>query len=175
MTRSTTPPRTYHPAATRSTRGASRAAALRVEREDLVTFINAAFSSTGQREFYGDAAGQVISIDFLHEYIQGNYRRLYARCLAVGLNHFNTAKIIANLLASCREADPRSSVAGLAASEAWREEGRLVVAALRRLPAPQVFGVFRALARRRVNNRRARAPRTMWARRSWTGKDGWPI
>ena len=47
----------------------------RVAREDLVTFINACFSCTGQREFYGDAKGQAVSIDFLHEYTAGNYRR----------------------------------------------------------------------------------------------------
>lgn len=150
MTRSTTPPRTYQPDPTRLPRGGSRAAARRVEREDLVTFINAAFSSTGQREFYGDAAGQVISIDFLHEYILGNYRRLYARCLAVGLNHFNTAKIVVNVLASAP------------GGEHWHEEGRLVTAALRRLPAPQVFRLLRALAQRRVNNRRTRALAWQW-------------
>jgi hypothetical protein len=151
MTRST-PPRTYEPELSRLPAGGSRAAARRVEREDLVSFINAAFSSTGQREFYGDAAGQAISIDFLHEYIHGNYRRLYARCLAVGLNHFNTAKIIANLLASSREAT----------GSAWHEEGRLVTAALRLLPAPQAFRLLRGLAARRVNNRRTRALVRQW-------------
>lgn len=153
MTQSNTPPRTYEPELVRLPAGGSRAAARRVEREDLVTFINAAFSSTGQREFYGDAAGQAISIDFLHEYIHGNYRRLYARCLAVGLNHFNTAKIIAKLLASSRTS-----------GHGWHEEGRLVTAALRRLPAPQAFRLLRRLAERRVNNRRARAIARQWLR-----------
>jgi hypothetical protein len=149
MTRST-PPRTYDPSHARLPAAGSRAAARRVEREDLVTFINAAFSSTGQREFYGNAAGQAISIDFLHEYIHGNYRPLYARSLAVGLNHFNTAKIITNLLATCRE------------SSAWSEEGQLVTAALRRLPAPQAFRSLRSLCERRVNNRRTRAIVRQW-------------
>lgn len=153
MTHSSTPPRTYEPEHVGLPAAGSRAAARRVEREDLVTFINAAFSSTGQREFYGDAAGQAISIDFLHEYIHGNYRRLYARCLAVGLNHFNTAKIIGNLLASSREA-----------SSGWHEEGRLITAALRGLPAPQAFRLLRALAGRRVNNRRTRALVRQWLR-----------
>lgn len=161
MTTHHTPPRAHDPDLSRLPAGGSRAAARRVEREDLVTFINAAFSSTGQREFYGDAAGQAISIDFLHEYIHGNYRRLYARCLAVGLNHFNTAKIVVNLLATSREslggAPGRATV-----SEAWREEGLLVTAALRRLPAPQAFRSLRALAERRVNNRRARALAYEW-------------
>lgn len=165
MTRAT-PPRAYDPDLARLPAGGSRAAARRVEREDLVTFINAAFSSTGQREFYGDAAGQVISIDFLHEYIHGNYRRLYARCLAVGCNHFNTAKIIVNLLATSREVlafpRPASGRHGGAITEAWREEGRLVAAALRRLPAPQAFAALRTLAERRVNSRRARTIATQW-------------
>lgn len=154
MTRSTSPPRTYVPQLAALPRGGSRAAERRVEREDLVTFINAAFSSTGQREFYGTAAGQAISIDFLHEYIGGNYRRLYARCLAVGLNHFNAGKIIVNLLATARQT--------VGAHEQWREEGRLVTAALRRLPAPQAFKVLRALAQRRVGNRRTRALARQW-------------
>jgi hypothetical protein len=152
MTHSSTPPRSYDPALARLPVGGSRAAARRVEREDLVTFINAAFSSTGQREFYGDAAGQAISIDFLHEYIHGNYRRLYARCLAVGLNHFNTAKIIVNLLASSGESQAAD----------WREDGPLVTAALQRLPAPQAFRLFKALAQRKVNNRRTRALVRQW-------------
>lgn len=165
MTSSSTPPRTYVPELARLPVAGSHAAAQRVEREDLVTFINAAFSSTGQREFYGSATGQAISIDFLHEYIHGNYRRLYARSLAVGLNHFNTAKIIANLMASCRDTltDPEPAGRGRGAiTEAWREEGRLVTASLRRLPAPQAFRLLRTLAERRVNNRRARAIARQW-------------
>ena len=71
-----------------------------VAREDLVMFVNACFSCTGQREFYGDARGQSVSIEFLHQYILGNYRRLYARTLAAGINHFNQAQIVLNLLAS---------------------------------------------------------------------------
>ena len=43
-----------------------------VAREDLVMFINACLSCTGQREFYDDAYGQKVSIDFLHQYILGN-------------------------------------------------------------------------------------------------------
>ena len=58
-----------------------------VARQDLVTFINAAYTCTGQREFYGDSRGQRISIAFLHEYIRGNYRRLYSRTLALGLQN----------------------------------------------------------------------------------------
>lgn len=139
------PPRTFEPSGRARAEGGGAAAARRVEREDLVTFVNAAFSCTGQREFYGDAWGQAVSIDFLHEYIIGNYRRLYARSLAVGVNHFNAAKIIANLLSTGASAAAR------------REEGPLIAAALRRLPAPQAFRLLRTLAERRVNSRRARA------------------
>ena len=146
------PPRTYVPDHARLPAGGSAAAASRVEREDLVTFVNAAFSSTGQREFYGSADGQAISIEFLHEYIRGNYRRLYARSLAVGLNHFNTAKVIVNLLAT----------SGEVSGEQWREEGQLCAAALRRLPPPQAYRMFRNLVARRVNNRRTRAIVKQW-------------
>ena len=69
-----------------------------VEREDLVGFINAALACTGQAEFYGDAAGQAVSIGFFHAYVLGNYRRMYAHCLAAGINDFNRALIIVNLL-----------------------------------------------------------------------------
>ncbi len=62
-----------------------------VAREDLVMFINACLSCTGQKEFYDDAYGQQVSIDFLHDYILGNYRLLYARTLAVGINHHDTS------------------------------------------------------------------------------------
>lgn len=142
-----TPPRTYQPPTQGLPGSGSTAAARRVEREDLVTFVNAAFCCTGQREFYGDAGGQAVSIDFLHEYICGNYRSLYVRALAVGVNHFNTGKIIVNTLAT-----------GASVSmEQRRAEGQLCAAALRRLPAPQAYRTIRGLVARRVNNRRTRA------------------
>ncbi|WP_394835033.1 hypothetical protein LVJ94_51900 [Pendulispora rubella] len=53
-----------------------------------------------KREFYSDAHGQSVSIDFLHRYILGNYRQLYARALACGINDFNQSLIIVNLLAT---------------------------------------------------------------------------
>lgn len=119
----------------------------RVEREDLVMFINACFSCTGQTEFYGDGHGQWVAIEFLHRYILGNYRRLYARTLAAGINHFNQAQILVNLLA-----------AGAPAEKTQRaEEGQLIQAALRRLPAPRALRALATLRDRGVNNRRARA------------------
>jgi hypothetical protein len=119
----------------------------RVAREDLVMFINASFACTGQREHYSDAAGQRVSIDFLHRYILGNYRRLYARTLAAGINHFNQTQIVLNLLASGRDTDPAHR----------REENALITAALSRLPPQRVYRAFEALRDRRINNRRTRA------------------
>ncbi|MBM7115484.1 hypothetical protein [Archangium primigenium] len=118
-----------------------------VAREDLVMFINACFSCTGQREFYNDARGQSVSIDFLHAYILGNYRRLYARTLAAGINHFNQAQIVLNLLATGKQTP----------AEDRREEGALIAATLRALPPQRAFRVLETLRERRVNNRRTRA------------------
>jgi len=120
-----------------------------LEREDLVTFISAALACTGQDEFYGDAVGQAVSIGFFHEYVLGNYRRMYAHCLAAGVNDFNRAAIIVNLL-STRAAAPSQSRAALV------EEGQLIAAALRQLPPNRVYRVFERLVELRVTNRRTR-------------------
>ena len=119
----------------------------RVAREDLVTFINASVACSGQREFYADARGQAVAIDFLHAYVIGNYRLLYARSLAAGINHFNQAEVILHLLADGRHAAP----------EHRAEEGALIAATLRALPTHRAYHVLEALRARRVNNRRARA------------------
>ncbi|MCA9685365.1 MAG: hypothetical protein KC457_24510, partial [Myxococcales bacterium] len=79
----------------------------KLERDDLVTFINACNACTRQAEFYSDAKGQGVSIEFLHEYILGNYRRLYARTLVAGINQFNRGQIIAHLLAAGAPDDPQ--------------------------------------------------------------------
>lgn len=118
-----------------------------VAREDLVTFINACFACTGQREFYSDAFGQGVSIDFLHDYILGNYRLLYARTLAAGINHFNTGEMILKLLATGKNLSPEHRV----------EEGALIAAALKRLPPQRAWKVLEQLKERRINNRRSRA------------------
>ena len=81
-------------------------------------FINACFAGTGQREFYADAAGQRVSMDFLHDYILGNYRLLYARSLAAGINHASRATAVVRLLATGRETAP----------EHRAEEGALIAA-----------------------------------------------
>ncbi|AFY30527.1 hypothetical protein [Calothrix sp. PCC 7507] len=118
-----------------------------VAREDLVMFINACLACTGQREFYDDAYGQRVSIDFLHDYILGNYRLLYARCLAVGINHFNQVEIILKLLATGRDV----------AKEHREEEGALIAHALNALPPQRAWGVLQQLRQRHINNRRSRA------------------
>ncbi|GAB1539200.1 hypothetical protein NUACC21_18650 [Scytonema sp. NUACC21] len=118
-----------------------------VAREDLVMFINACLACTGQKEFYDDAYGQRVSIDFLHDYILGNYRLLYARTLAAGINHFNQAQIILKLLATGRETNPKHR----------EEEGALIAAALRQLPPQRAWGLLQQLRKQRINNRRSRA------------------
>lgn len=117
-----------------------------VGREDLVGFISAALACTGQAEFYGDALGQAVSIDFFHTYMIGNYRRMYAHCLAAGVNDFNRTTIIINLLCT----------AALASLPDRGEEGRLIAAALRELPPNRVYRVFERLVELRLSNRRVR-------------------
>src|SRR5512141_2366530 len=110
---------------TRSPHSHRRAPVERIEREDLVMFVNACFACTGQAEFYGASGEQAVAIDFLHRYILGNYRRLYGRTLAAGINHFNRGLILVNLLAEgARDLSPEARI----------EEGRLIAAALRDLP-----------------------------------------
>ncbi len=110
-------------------------------------FVNACFACTGQREFYSDGTGQAVSIGFLHQYVLGNYRRLYARVLACGVNHFNQGLIVTNLLASGRDVRPEDRA----------EENALVTRALASLPANRAMRVLLELRRRRVSNRRTRA------------------
>ncbi|MEM7206087.1 MAG: hypothetical protein AAF628_37880 [Planctomycetota bacterium] len=126
----------------------------RVAREDLALFINACFACTNQAEHYSDARGQAVSIGFLHSYVLGNYRRLYARCLAAGINHFNQATIVSCLLRTGKDT-PVDFAA---------EEGALIRAALRGLPPQRVLRLFRTLRRHRVNNRRTRAAIRDWVR-----------
>ncbi|WP_424185999.1 hypothetical protein ACOBQX_29630 [Actinokineospora sp. G85] len=119
--------------------------------EDLVMFVNAAVSSTGQRESRSSAAQQRLSLGFLHEYVLGNYRPLYAAALALEVNHHNAALIVLNLLR-----EPPSDAAERAA------EGALIARRLRALPPQRVYALFRALAKHKVNNRRTRAIVRQW-------------
>ena len=115
--------------------------------EDLAMFINACFAATNQNDFYNDRFQQSLSLDFLHAYVLTNFRRLYAQVLAAGINHFNQSVIIFNLLR-----------AGAPTDRARRsEEGELIWAALRSLPANRAFRLLCKLQQKRVNNRRTRA------------------
>ncbi|MDJ0688146.1 MAG: hypothetical protein QNJ41_06540 [Xenococcaceae cyanobacterium MO_188.B32] len=118
-----------------------------IEREDILMFINSCFTCTGQKEFYSDAEGQKVSLNFLHDYILGNYRLLYARTLAAGINHFNIGQIIIKLLATGKDTLP----------EHKEEEGQLIARALQNLPTQRAWKVLAQLQTLRINNRRSRA------------------
>src|SRR6266511_1704943 len=115
--------------------------------EDVVLFVNAAITSTGQREFRSGAADQRFSVDFLHRYMLGNYRDLYAATLALDINDFNAARIACNLL----------QAPGGTPVVQRRLEGRLIARRLERMPPQRVHALFRELGWLRVNNRRTRA------------------
>ncbi len=118
-----------------------------IEKEDLMLFVNACFTCTQQQEFYESNQSQRLSIEFLHDYILGNYRQLYALTLAAGINHFNQSLIVLKLLA-----------AGAPEASDWKiEEGDLIRNALKGLPVNRVFKLFGQLKKLRVNNRRTRA------------------
>ncbi|KIZ18125.1 hypothetical protein [Streptomyces natalensis] len=123
-----------------------------VAAEDVLLFVNAAITSTGQREFHSGEHAQHMSLDFLHAYVRVNYRPLYAASLALDINDHNAALIVRHLLETAGEAD----------AEQRRVEGRLIAARLARLPAPRVYRLFRALRAARVNNRRTRAIMRDW-------------
>ena len=118
-----------------------------VAADDVLLFVNAAITATGQREFHSEADGQRLSLGFLHAYILGNYRDLYAAVLALDINDHNAALIIRGLLESAGEAT--------AAQRA--SEGRLIARRLALLPPPRVYRLIRALRAAKVNNRRTRA------------------
>jgi hypothetical protein len=117
------------------------------EREDLVMFINACFASTGQTEYYSSRQSGRVSIDFLHSYVLANYRTVYRRVLAAGVNDFNRARIVMKLLA-IGSPENRFDRA---------EEGKLISVTLRNLPANRVFALFASLRKLKINNRRTRA------------------
>jgi hypothetical protein len=118
-----------------------------VAREDLVLFINACFACTGQREFYSTSGEQRISIAFLHEYVCGNYRRLYARALASGVNHFNQAEMIVQLLKTGKHTP----------LDFQKEENALITTALHGLPPQRAWRILERLAHEGINNRRSKA------------------
>lgn len=109
--------------------------------EDVLLFVNAAITSTGQREFHSSADEQRLSLGFLHRYIMGNYREVYAAALALDINDHNAALIARNLLAE----------------RPTEREGRLIARRLRRMAPQRVYGLFRLLRAAGINNRRTRA------------------
>ncbi|MFD0559422.1 hypothetical protein FB566_0063 [Stackebrandtia endophytica] len=118
-----------------------------VAADDVLLFVNAAISATGQREFHSDQTEQRLSLDFLHAYMLGNYRDLYAGVLALDINDHNAALIIRHLLETTADATAGQR----------RNEGRLISARLATLPPQRVYRLFDALRRAGVNNRRCRA------------------
>ncbi|MER5617776.1 hypothetical protein [Streptomyces sp. NPDC002215] len=123
-----------------------------VAAEDVLLFVNAAITATGQREFRSTAYQQQLSLDFLHEYVRVNYRRVYAASLALDINDHNAARIVRGLLENAADAS----------SEEKRTEGRLIAARLAKLPPQRVYRLFRELRAARVNNRRTRAIMRDW-------------
>ncbi|WP_406735403.1 hypothetical protein OG508_29220 [Streptomyces sp. NBC_01108] len=123
-----------------------------VAAEDVLLFVNAAITATGQREFRSTAYQQRLSLDFLHEYVRVNYRRVYAAALALDINDHNAARIVQGLLETAADAT----------AEEKRTEGRLIAARLAKLPPQRVYRLFRALRGAKVNNRRTRAIMRDW-------------
>lgn len=123
-----------------------------VAAEDVLLFVNAAITATGQREFHSDADRQQLSLDFLHAYVRVNYRRVYAASLALDINDHNAVRIVQGLLEYAAEAT----------AEEKRTEGRLIAARLAKLPPQRVYRLFRGLRAARVNNRRTRAIMRDW-------------
>ncbi|MEU6805339.1 hypothetical protein [Streptomyces neyagawaensis] len=120
--------------------------------DDVLLFVNAAITSTGQREFHSDADEQQLSLDFLHAYVLGNHRDLYAGVLALDINDHNAVLVIRRLL----------ETTGEATADQRRSEGRLIACRLAKLPPRRVYGLFAALRRAGVNNRRTRAIMRDW-------------
>ncbi|MGW3931289.1 hypothetical protein ACWECC_24755 [Streptomyces microflavus] len=123
-----------------------------VAAEDVLLFVNAAITATGQREFRSDAVGQRLSLDFLHAYVRVNYRRVYASSLALDINDHNAVRIVLGLL----------ETAGEASAEERRTEGRLIAARLALLPPQRVYRLFGEVRRAGINNRRTRAIMRDW-------------
>lgn len=119
----------------------------RVCREDLLLFVNAGLTATGQGGFYHGAAEERLSLAFLHLYISQNYRRFYSLLLAGGLNDHNIAHAAFTLLSSGAPSE--------AAERAL--ENQLLARAIARLPPQRAYRLFERLAHSGVNNRRTRA------------------
>ncbi|GAA3303979.1 hypothetical protein GCM10020218_102630 [Dactylosporangium vinaceum] len=120
--------------------------------EDIVMFVNAAVAATGQREFYGEAGDQRLSLEFLHEYVRINYREIYAATLALDINDLGAATVILGLLRTAQDVPLPQRQA----------EGRLIATRLLRLPPQRVYRLLRTLRAEGINNRRTRAIARDW-------------
>src|SRR5690606_20883999 len=98
-------------------------------------------------EYYSSERCGRVSIDFLHSYVLANYRTVYRRVLAAGVNDFNRARIVTKLLSVGAPADKDDRV----------QEGLLISRTLRSLPATRVFALFARLRELKINTRRSRA------------------
>ncbi|MFB8089494.1 hypothetical protein [Streptomyces sp. NPDC055992] len=123
-----------------------------VAAEDVLLFVNAAITATGQREFRSQAGSQQLSLDFLHAYVRVNYRRVYAASLALDINDHNAVRIVRGLLEHAADASV----------EEKRAEGTLIAARLAKLPPQRVYRLFGELRTAKVNNRRTRAIMRDW-------------
>lgn len=117
-----------------------------IERSDVILLINACLAGTGQASFYARSEQQQASLGFLHEYMLGNYRALYALVLTLGINDFSRQEILFNLL-STRPPN----------RETQQQESPLIGKALQQLPVHRVYKLFGRLAQSRINHRRLRA------------------
>jgi hypothetical protein len=138
---------------------AERASYDRVRREDMLLFVNAGLTATGQGGFYHGAVEERLSLSFLHQYIAENYRRLYTLLLAGGLNDHNTAHAIFTLLAGGAPKDPKERAL----------ENELLSKSMAKLPPQRAYRLCERLAEGRVNNRRTRAVIATYLRaaRTW--------
>jgi hypothetical protein len=118
-----------------------------VRREDLLLFVNAGLTATGQGGFYHGAIDERLSLSFLHLYIAENYRSLYTLLLAAGLNDHNTAHALFTLLASGAPPEPGERAL----------ENELIGKTTAKLPPQRAYRLFERLATSGVNNRRTRA------------------
>ena len=119
----------------------------RVFREDMLLYINAGLTATGQGGYYHGESAERLSLAFLHQYIGQNYRTFYTLCLSVGLNDHNLAHSVFCLL---KMGSPESL-------DSRRIENRLIEKAVHSLPPQRAYRLFERLASEGVNNRRTRA------------------
>lgn len=123
--------------------------AARIEREDVLLFLNCCLAATGQATFVHGAHAQQFGTAFVHAYMLHGYRRLYALCLAAGINAYNAAEIVFQLL--------RAPRAGTEVHARHPLENALITHALREMSPARVYRLFARLRAARVNNRRTRA------------------